>query len=101
MNFPNNKRYYPTTPRRYSTIGWTMRWCVAVLVSAYAAQVFAAAPVAVDDTRKISRDSSITINVVANDYDPDGNSLSVVSVSSPSHGSAVLNPDGSIFYTAE
>ncbi len=64
------------------------------------AQPLLAAPVAVNDVRTVTQGATITINVLANDYDPNGNSLSVpVSQTlSPSHGSAQVNSDGSIRY---
>jgi len=39
-------------------------------------------------------------SLVANDTDPDpGDVLRVVSVTAPSHGTAIVNPDGSVLYT--
>lgn len=98
MDFPSNKQHHKIFASRRRAILTAIFWST-LLAPIYGAQVFAAAPVTVDDARKISRDSSITINIVANDYDPDGNSLFVVSVGSPTHGNAVLQPDGSVFYT--
>jgi hypothetical protein len=60
-------------------------------------------PVASDDTGLVNEDASTTIDVVANDTDPD-NALdpSSVSVTSgPSHGAASENPDGTIDYTPD
>ena len=37
--------------------------------------------------------------MLANDTDPDGDSLTVTATSAPAHGSATLNPDGTITYT--
>ena len=46
-------------------------------------------------------DTAVTINVLANDHDPDGslNPGTVTLVSPPASGSAVVNPDGTITYT--
>jgi hypothetical protein len=57
------------------------------------------APVAVDDSVTISEDTVLTLVVLANDSDMDGDTLSVDSTSSPSHGSVTLNNDGTLVYT--
>jgi len=57
------------------------------------------APVANDDEATVSEDSSVTVPVLGNDYDPDGDPLSVSLVSGPTHGWATVNPDGTITYT--
>jgi hypothetical protein len=72
-------------------------------------QTFAAAntpPIAVDDgvTTEGSAPGEthpVTINVRANDSDRDGGALTVLSVADPAHGSAVINGDGTITYTAD
>ena len=47
------------------------------------------APIAVNDSASVVRDSTDNaINVLANDSDPDGDTLSVIQVSPPTHGSA-------------
>ncbi len=58
-------------------------------------------PVAVDDF--IIADGWITrvIPVLDNDSDPEGDLLTVESVATPLHGTAVANPDGTITYSAE
>jgi VCBS repeat-containing protein len=57
------------------------------------------APVANDDEASVPEDSSVTIPVLGNDYDVDGDPLSVSIVSGPTHGWATVNPDGTITYT--
>jgi len=57
------------------------------------------APVANDDEATVPEDSSVTIPVLGNDYDPDGDPLSVSIVSGPVNGRATVNPDGTITYT--
>lgn len=57
------------------------------------------APIAVNDTATTPKDTAKTINVLANDSDPDGDTLSVVSVTQPSNGTAVVNGDGTVTYT--
>ena len=56
------------------------------------------APVAVDDTASTTEDAPVTIPVLANDSDVDGDDLTVTSASSPD-GSVVINPDGTITFT--
>jgi len=60
----------------------------------------AAPPQANPDLRSIPTNSRITINVLINDTDPDGDTLRVVAIAQPSEGAAVLNADGSVTYTA-
>jgi hypothetical protein len=55
-------------------------------------------PVATDDTATTPRRVSVTIDVLANDTDPDGDDLTVVSVSQATNGTATLNADGTITY---
>src|SRR5206468_2313404 len=60
------------------------------------------APVAAnDDGYTTAEDTELTViapGVLANDSDVDGDSLSAVLVSSPSHGTLTLNSDGSLVY---
>jgi hypothetical protein len=58
-------------------------------------------PVAAADTATSSNDAAVTINVVANDTDSDGtiNPASVQITTNPTHGTAVVQSDGSIVYT--
>ena len=60
------------------------------------------APVAVDDSYSTDEDTALTIaapGVLTNDTDTEGNPLTAVKVSDPSHGSLTLNADGSFTYT--
>lgn len=57
------------------------------------------APLAGDDSATTGYKAPVTIPVLANDSDPDGDTLSVTSVSAPASGSAVINSDGTITYT--
>lgn len=59
---------------------------------------FAAAPSAVNDSRTIPVNSSITLNPIANDFDSDGDAIAVVSVTTSNNASVTLNSDGSVFY---
>lgn len=55
-------------------------------------------PVAKNDNAATQQGASVVIAVLANDSDPDGDSLSVVSVGSPAHGTATINVDGTVTY---
>ena len=68
-----------------------------------AIQVPAIAPVAVNDTKTTNEDNPVSIDVIANDYDPQGdfNYSSVSVVSTPSHGIVTVNATtGVITYTS-
>ena len=56
------------------------------------------APVAGDDVALTGEDGSVTIDVLANDTDPDGDALSVVSASA-ANGSVTVNADNTLTYT--
>ncbi len=59
------------------------------------------APLAVDDDAATRRGEPVTIAVLSNDSDPDGDAISVISVDDPPNGSAVNNGDGTITYTPD
>ena len=56
------------------------------------------APTAVNDSATTAEDSAVTIAVLANDTDPDGDPLTVTAASAL-HGSVVRNADGTLTYT--
>lgn len=56
-------------------------------------------PVAVDDSASTSVGSPVTINVLANDFDPDGDPLTVTWGRDPANGSVAVNPDQTVTYT--
>jgi hypothetical protein len=56
-------------------------------------------PVAVDDSATTDEDTTTTIDVLANDLDPEGGELTVTALTTPSHGSVMVAGDGSISYT--
>ena len=58
-------------------------------------------PIAGDDTDTTPEDTAIDVTVLANDMDPDGDPLSVVSVTDPPSGTAVVNPGDTITYTPD
>ena len=60
------------------------------------------APDAGDDSAVVVEDGSLTISgqdLLSNDSDPDGDPLTIVSVTNGANGAVVLNPDGSVTYT--
>ena len=56
------------------------------------------APVAVDDNATTPADTPVVLAPLANDTDPDGDVLTVTSVTPAANGTATLNPDGTITY---
>ena len=58
-----------------------------------------AAPVADDDSATTDTDQPVTIDVLANDSDANGDALTPAVVGDPDHGSASVNDDGTITYT--
>ena len=57
------------------------------------------APVGSDDSATTSEGAPVTIDVLSNDTDVDGDALTATSVSTPAHGSASVNTDGTVTYT--
>ena len=55
-------------------------------------------PVAVNDTGVTDQDKPLTIDVLSNDSDPDGNSLTIASTTTPMHGSVIMNADNTLTY---
>jgi len=58
-------------------------------------------PVAVNDSAVVAENGSITIDVLDNDHDSDGDTLAVSSVTNPPHGSAVNNGGDDVTYTPD
>jgi Bacterial Ig domain len=56
-------------------------------------------PKAMDDTATTTEGRPVTINVVANDTDADGDTLTATSVTQPSSGMAVTNGNGTVTYS--
>jgi ELWxxDGT repeat protein len=58
------------------------------------------APVAMADAATLDEDGSITLAPLSNDSDPDGDTLVLGAVGVPSHGTAMVGPDGvTVAYT--
>jgi len=60
--------------------------CIVAVVTFFSCLAFGATPVAEDDSVTIDEDISILIDVLANDSDPDGDTLTIASVTVPGHG---------------
>ncbi len=56
-------------------------------------------PNAANDEATTEKNTSVVISVLANDTDPDGDTLSVASVTQPANGSVVINPNQTVTYT--
>ncbi len=56
-------------------------------------------PVANDDNAETQQDIAITIDVKVNDFDPEGDPITVTAITQPAQGAAVLNPDQTVTYT--
>ncbi|ASZ13187.1 Ig-like domain-containing protein [Chitinophaga sp. MD30] len=57
------------------------------------------APVAGDDTFTVDEDTPLNGNLVLNDRDIDGNTLTAVLIGTAGHGDIILNLDGTFIYT--
>ena len=59
-------------------------------------------PLTVQDSVTVKKKSSVTFNVIANDFDPDGDTMELVEISIPANGTAeIVDPSGEIEYTPE
>ena len=56
-------------------------------------------PAAVDDEATTGRNRPVDIAVLANDTDPDGDTLTITDVTTPTDGTVAVNGDGTITYT--
>ena len=56
-------------------------------------------PLAVDDAATTDEDVAVTIDLLGNDSDPDGDTLTVTAVTQGTNGSVVNNNDGTVTYT--
>src|SRR5205085_2408124 len=57
------------------------------------------APVAVDDTLTTAEDAAGTVDVLANDSDADGDTVTLIRLATPAHGALTFGSAGSITYT--
>lgn len=70
----------------------------ATATATYVVQPATTPPVAVDDYASTAAKTPVTIPVLANDWDPQGLPLVLVSVATPGKGTVVLNADGTLTY---
>ena len=56
------------------------------------------APIAVDDSASTPPEVAVIIDILSNDEDPDGDSLTVSSLTQPANGSVVMNADETVSY---
>jgi len=59
------------------------------------------APVAIDDPVTARSGASVTVEVTANDFDPDGEAIAISTVGSPGHGSVDIGTASTVVYTPE
>jgi Ca2+-binding RTX toxin-like protein len=59
------------------------------------------APQATDDAARTDEDEGVIIDVLSNDTDLEGDTLSVASVTQPPNGAVVINADGTLTYTPD
>jgi hypothetical protein len=57
-----------------------------------------AAPTANNDTATTNEETPVDVNVLANDVEPDGDTLSVIAVTQGANGSVSVNPDKTVHY---
>ncbi len=60
-----------------------------------------AAPVGRDDFATVDKNGSVVIDVLANDYDPDGDPIAVDGLVHPGYGRVFDNGDGTVTYTPD
>ncbi|MDX1919723.1 MAG: cadherin-like domain-containing protein, partial [Candidatus Caenarcaniphilales bacterium] len=56
-------------------------------------------PLALSDSGSNQEDSAITMSLLPNDSDPDGDTLTITSVTQGANGSVLINSDGTVTYT--
>jgi hypothetical protein len=58
-------------------------------------------PVATNDSARTKAGRSVAINVLSNDTDAEGDSLTVSGASDPAHGTTSVQPNGTVLYTPD
>ncbi|TDJ42625.1 MAG: tandem-95 repeat protein, partial [Gammaproteobacteria bacterium] len=75
--------------------------CVLLLLLLMAPGAWAANPVAFADSATTAEDVAVTIDVLLNDVDPDGDPKSVASIDTPPSNGSVVNNGGDVTYTPD
>jgi len=57
------------------------------------------APVIANDSASTAFETAVTISVLANDTDAEGDALTVIALTQPTNGSVALNLDETVIYT--
>ncbi len=83
----------------YTDYGSLGNYRITGSVAAYSAGN--SAPLANDDQHSTLADTPVTIDVLANDYDADGDPCILDSVTQGAHGTVVVNGDNTVTYTPE
>ncbi|MBI1729318.1 tandem-95 repeat protein, partial [Candidatus Acetothermia bacterium] len=104
---PDGTITYTSNPGFTGTDSFTYTVCdphglcstATVTVTVRAAPVTNRPPDAINDTMSTNEDTPVTIDVKANDSDPDHDVITVISLTQPSHGVATLNGDDTVTYT--
>src|SRR5581483_1031266 len=52
-----------------------------------------------DDVTSLAEETAVTVDVVANDRDPDGDALAVTAITQPAHGTAAIADPHHVTYT--
>jgi VCBS repeat-containing protein len=58
-------------------------------------------PLAGDDIISLSEDQVLTVNLLANDSDPDNDTLTIVTAGDPLHGTVAIGANGDVTYTPD
>jgi Tol biopolymer transport system component len=83
---------FPITPGGFQSIG-------SFLGAAFITKISNQPPIATEDAATTDEDNPVTINLLANDADQDGDSLTLSAVTQGANGSVVINPDNTVTYS--
>lgn len=91
-DFPESYRNDPNRPERLSDHDAPVAYFTLERIGN-------AAPVATDDAATTEEDTAVTVNVLTNDQDADGDQLTVTAVTQGANGSVVVGGDNTVTYT--
>ncbi|MBD2341047.1 tandem-95 repeat protein [Calothrix sp. FACHB-156] len=94
-----NVRQNPEIPDRFGPWDGLNNFNFPLLIVDYTAPN--SNPVAQPDTASTNQDTPVTINVLANDTDPDSNPLSISGFTTPAHGTVAINDNGTPTNTSD